>query len=373
MSNCYRPALDAAELQNNESLDQQQQNLTSNRSHGMLQPGVDNSGNSQFFGGEELSDEFYSLAPGSRQEIEYFGSGQTILEQHHASRHWTPIAQPRDSYYGSTSQINHNSWPNSFNIQTTYPGYLSHAEPTYIPQSHSSDPTLVGADIGQEGASRGAIRDTGIASTGTFEDLHSLHSRRHAEFVNNESQSAFESAQYSHSDFHYPPQSQTLKIIQDDQSFSSPSYSATLPGPSCDGFDLTNRSFELMPAQPVQEHDTRDEDGANNWKCTCSRGKDVSFGGDPKYVSWTNQFPTWASARPHLKKPNWTPPQSDDTIPRTDEEARVWVQRLHAAIMDGSHVHDNVNASGKNNHLIRALYTQQEIELACWKAVVRIT
>jgi len=371
MSNCYQPALDAAEIQNNERLNQQQQNFASNLTPGMLQPGIDNVRNVQSFGDDELPD-VYRLASESRQETQYLGSGLTIPEQHHTSRQWTPIAQPRDSYYESTSRINHNSWPNSFNVQATYPGYFSHTEPTYIHQSHNSDSTLAVADICQEGILGDTIRDTGIASIGTFEDLHSLHSRRQTQLVNNESQTGFESAQYSQADFHYPSQPQILKIIQDDQSFPSPRYSATLPGPNRDRFDLTNRPFELMSPQPVQEHDIHDDDGANNWKCACSRGKDVPFAADPKYVPWTNQFPTWTSARPHLKKPNWMPPQSDDTIPRTDEEARVWAQRLHVAIMDGSHVHDNVNASGKNNHLIRALYTQQEIELACWKAVVRI-
>jgi len=104
--------------------------------------------------------------------------------------------------------------------------------------------------------------------------------------------------------------------------------------------------------------------------CKCSRGRDCNESRPPIYGPWSNEIKTWDQANALLRSTTWTPPQPDATIPQSDEDKLMWAKRLYNAMMDFTHVHDKGDGK-KKNYLLQGIYSQGEIELACWHAVVR--
>jgi hypothetical protein len=104
--------------------------------------------------------------------------------------------------------------------------------------------------------------------------------------------------------------------------------------------------------------------------CKCSRGRDCEESRPQRYGTWSNEIKTWDQANALLRSATWTPPQPDATVPQSDADKLMWAKRLYHAMMDFKHIHDKGDGK-KKNYLLQGIYSQREIELACWHAVVR--
>lgn len=162
--------------------------------------------------------------------------------------------------------------------------------------------------------------------------------------------------------------------IQPSFSFPTPAdhFAASAPPSHTHAFNPLNLHYQpqIPSSNPGLSGADNDPQYNASQICNCALGKRFPEFLNAKYTPFSNTFTTWADARANLKKVKWTIPGNDTTIPQTDAEKLVWVKRLYAAVIDGAHIHDNLNEKGKNNSVIFAKYLQQDIEAACWNAVV---
>jgi hypothetical protein len=162
--------------------------------------------------------------------------------------------------------------------------------------------------------------------------------------------------------------------IQPSFSLPTPSAYSAASAPTSQTQAFNPLNLHYQPQIPSSNPGLADVDNDPQYNatqiCNCTLGKSFTDFLTAKYTPFSNTFTTWADARENLKKVKWAIPGNDPTIPQTDVEKLVWVKRLYAAVIDGGHIHDNVNDKGKNNSVIFAKYLQEDIEAACWNAVV---
>lgn len=157
--------------------------------------------------------------------------------------------------------------------------------------------------------------------------------------------------------------------------FGSPSSEDAnlFPQPPRPTYPNHTHNFQNPVAQESLERiNERDVDGITSLTedCKCSKGRDCKDSRPSNYGPWSNEIKTWDQANALLRSTTWTPPQPDATIPQSDAGKLMWAKRLYNAIIDFKHVHDKRDGK-KKNYLLQGIYSQREIELACWNAVVR--